>query len=281
MTMATHYHVVLNGTKFSTRIPEREQAERELKRVVALITSQKRDGGGYEVETVPFGTGQLTSWNPTDAAGWQVTELKECSWDTCTWGRELMTVSAELWALSANADGIWLVSPKYGWRSGPIYADDDPYHVVTRTLNEYGALEAAKIIHSTSWRAEDGSLLLTYVAALDCSNVHRHWAHAELVSHALPEAVGPPIGHAANEPPIPDYAHVLLHAMRHLRFLEDHDATVSAAFSPAWRQHLQEFEPALAGMYSIRHQPEVIHVTTEAPYNLQTGGTTPGDITYA
>jgi len=169
-----------------------------------------------------------------------------------------MTVRAEVWPLSAGRDGIHLMSGTDAWRSGPIAAETDPHWTVQEILREHDALGDVKIVHSTSWRAEDESVILTYAAALDYPDVEEHWPAAQLVSLALPEVVGPPITHAADQPPTPRYADVLLHALRHLRFLLEYDATAAAAFSPAWREHLEAFVPALAGMYDQEHAPEVL-----------------------
>jgi aminoglycoside phosphotransferase len=174
---------------------------------------------------------------------------------------QLMTVRAEVWCLSANDEGIHLVSGSDAWRSEPIKASTDPHWAVQHILGEHDALEAAKIVHSTSWRAEDESVILTYVAALDCPDVAGHWPAAQLVSLALPEVVGNPITHAADDAPTPRYIDVLLHGLRHLRFLLEYDATAAAAFSPAWRRHLESFAPALAGMYAEEHAPEVLNRT--------------------
>ena len=138
-----------------------------------------------------------------------------------------------------------------------IAADSEPHYVVEELLDEHHALGDARIIHSTSWRAEDESIILTYVAALDCPDVPDHWPGAQMVSAALADVVGKPTPHAADGPPLPRYVDVLLHAIRHLRFLLDYDATAAGALSPAWRRHLRAFAPALAGLYSEAHQPEV------------------------
>jgi|SRR5579875_1985507 len=168
---------------------------------------------------------------------------------------KLMTLQVEVWCLLADNEGIHLISGTEAWRSESIPVDTDPHWVVQQILRENSALTAAKIIHSTSWRAEDESVILTYVAVLDCPN---RWPNAQLVSAALPDFVGRPATHAANDAPTPRYIDVLLHALRHLRFLREHDATAAAAFSSAWREHLENFTPALAGMYSDRHSPETL-----------------------
>jgi hypothetical protein len=172
------------------------------------------------------------------------------------------TVRVEVWPLSAARDGIYLVSGIDAWRSASLTTDTDPHWMVENLLRQHGAADEAKIIHSTSWRAEDESVILTYVATLDCPDVEERWPGASLVSLALPEVVDRPHTHAADQPPTPRYVDVMLHGLRHLRFLLEYDVTTAAAFSPAWRSHLEAFAPALAGMYTEEHTPEVLDGTS-------------------
>lgn len=163
-----------------------------------------------------------------------------------------MTVRAEVWALAADASGIYLICGSGdAWRSRPITADTDPHWAVQRILRKHGALGSAKVIHSTSWRAEGESVMLTYVAAVECPSILEHWPAAQLVSLLLAEgAAGRPIPHAADKPPTPRYLDVMLHALRHLAFLRLYDPAASDALSAHWHEHLRRFEPALAGMYA-------------------------------
>jgi hypothetical protein len=171
-----------------------------------------------------------------------------------------MTVRAEVWALAAGPDGIYLISGggQDAWRSRPLGADTDPHWAVQRILRKHGALGSARIIHSTSWRAQDDSVILTYAVVIECPAIAEHWPAAQLVSLLLPEVCGPPLPHGAAAPPVPRMLDVLLHALRHLSFLLAHSATEAAAFSPEWREHLAAFEPALAQMYSEVHKSGVL-----------------------
>jgi len=56
-------------------------------------------------------------------------------------------------------------------------------------------------------------------------------------------------------PPVVRHVDVLLHALRHLRFLLDHDAAARAVLNEYWRRHLVAFAPALAGMYEREQRP--------------------------
>lgn len=161
-----------------------------------------------------------------------------------------MTVRVEVWALAADASGIYLICGNGdAWRSRPVSADADPHWAVEKILRKHGALGSARVIHSTSWRAEGESVMLTYVAAVECPAIREHWPAAHLVGLLLPEVVGRPLPHDADAPPVPRHIDVLLHALRHLAFLRLYDATASTALSGHWHEHLKRFEPALAGMY--------------------------------
>ena len=168
------------------------------------------------------------------------------------------TVRAEVWALSADDAGIWLISGDAPWMSADLGAAEDEHAAVERILAGHHALHDAAIVHSTSWRDVDTYAVHTFVAALSCPDVHGHWPGALPVSPRLIEHTGKPIPHAADAAPTPRDSDVLLHAVRHLAFLERHDATAQAAMTGHWRAHLAAFQPALAGMYSAVHAPETI-----------------------
>lgn len=259
MTTAPHYHLVTNGTRALDQFAEEADARDSQTRAVASLQAEK-GAQGLQVTVTPQGRagGLRIEWADEYLSGWQVIEVTACTADHRGGSASPMTVRAEVWGLSADDRGIWLISGGDAWRSGPIDAESDPHYAAQEILSEHNALGDAKIVHSTSWRCEDTSIMLTYVAALDCPHVHDHWPASQLVSLMLPESVGEPLPHGADQPPTPRYVDVLLHAVRHLRFLLDYDATAAAAFSPAWRSHLMAFSPALAGMYAGEHEPEVM-----------------------
>jgi hypothetical protein len=252
-----HYHVVINRVIGATSYPTPAAAEAASHAALSGLRDEK-ENQGYEFDALQITTyATLATWkDPGMLTGWQMVESMACDMSQHE-TQAPMSVRAEVWGLSANDAGIWLINGGDAWRSGAISEDSDPHFAVEALLDQHNALGDAKIIHSTSWRAEDTSVVLTYVAALDCPHVHDHWPGAQLVSAALADAVGTPNSHAADEAPLPRYVDVLLHAIRHLRFLLDYDATAASSFSATWRQHLMEFAPALAGMYSDAHQPEV------------------------
>jgi hypothetical protein len=93
------------------------------------------------------------------------------------------------------------------------------------------------MVHSTSWRHEDGRLVLTYLAAVAPPSepsgylVDEPVARAEL---ARGDAFGPP--------PDIGVAQVLEHAFRHLAWLVRDDASVGEALD-AWKAYLRGYEP--------------------------------------
>ena len=76
------------------------------------------------------------------------------------------------------------------------------------------------------------------------------WPTALPISLDLANSVGKPLPYTPTEPPTPRYVDVLLHGLRHLRFLLDTDTGNSAALDDYWRSHLAKLDPALATMYN-------------------------------
>ncbi|GAA1021468.1 hypothetical protein Aple_073670 [Acrocarpospora pleiomorpha] len=168
-------------------------------------------------------------------------------------------VVVEVWPVSADPVGLWLVSGEDAWRSDAVMQDSDPHTAVTDLLAANNTHLDVKLLHSTSWRADEGAVVLTYVAVIGCSEFARDdWPNAKPISPALPDVVGKPISVEATEAPIPRYIDVLMHGLRHLQFLLQTDSTARAALCDSWRAHLEAFRPALAGMYDYEHGEEPI-----------------------
>jgi hypothetical protein len=111
----------------------------------------------------------------------------------------------------------------------------DPAQVVVEVLGWY--LLVPRVVHSTSWRHEDGRVILTYVAVVEPpgslprdSLVERLVARAEL---ARGGATGPPeaIGVAA----------VIEHGLRHLAWLVHDDPAIAEALSD-WTGVLSSYQ---------------------------------------
>jgi hypothetical protein len=169
----------------------------------------------------------------------------------------LLHVTSEVWAVAADEEGIWLIGR---WPSEPIRADSDAHTAAELELITHGCFAETTLMHSTSWRADGAAMVTTYLAVVACPGpVREHWPEALPVSLALAEIVGRPPTHGPLEPPKVPHWHVLLHALRHLRFLSDpvsigYDATVARELEGEWQRHLAAFEPAIARMYDQAHQ---------------------------
>jgi hypothetical protein len=177
----------------------------------------------------------------------------------------LLAVRVEVWPVSADELGIWLVSSEAdAWRSAPIPADSEPHVAVQNLLREHGELDAAVLLHSTSWRVDQDAVVLSYIAVLGSHGYARHpnigghgdyqyvldvWPAAKPLTLNLARAVGKPRYHGPIDPPAPRYLDVLMHGVRHLRFLLETDVNAQAALDDHWRYHLSELKPTLAGMY--------------------------------
>lgn len=159
----------------------------------------------------------------------------------------------EVWPVAADAARIWLLSGSEPWYSRlPVMSDEDENAEAHDVLWANGALDSPLLLHSTSWRPDGQQLLLTYVAVIGVRGlVLDAWPSAQPVSLELTHAVGKPLPYHPGEAPTPRYIDVLLHAIRHLRFLLDTDTGNAAALDQHWRAHLTHLAPALAGMYQV------------------------------
>ena len=164
---------------------------------------------------------------------------------------EHMGVRVELWLLAGDGTGIWLTSGGDAWRSARIDADQFIQSEVELLAHEYVPDVVLKVTHSSSWRQDKSGLIVTYVAIAEAPEfVQDRWPGALPLTTELLGEVGKPFPHAPNGAPLPRRVDVLMHAVRHLRFLRDTDAPTSAAMDANWKRHLEPFEPALACMFS-------------------------------
>jgi len=164
---------------------------------------------------------------------------------------ENMAVIPEVWPVAADRVGIWLAcGPLY---VAPVPADSEPHFEIEMDLMARGIRDQVALMHSTSWRVDYrlGGLVATYMAVLKADDLVKGiWPGARPITLAAMETVGKPIPHAPDEAPSPSHFHVLMHGLRHLRFLIDYDPSNAAALGPFMRQHLESLTPALAGLYA-------------------------------
>jgi hypothetical protein len=165
---------------------------------------------------------------------------------------EPMSVVVEAWPLAADEQGIWLVSGLRPWCTDQVPSDSEPHFELMTTLRENLPGVPIDLVHSTSWRVDGPHVILTYVAVVHPQTdfVIGDWPAAKPVSSEMHQFAGRPIPHSATEPPTPRDWDVLMHAVRHLRFLKDTDQTVRAAMSEAMLESLSGWEPVLSGLYS-------------------------------
>ena len=86
--------------------------------------------------------------------------------------------------------------------------------------------------------------------------VREAWPDARPINLDLAEAVGKPLSYKPSEPPTPRHIDVLVHGLRHLRFLMSTDSANAAAMEGYAQQHLAKLDPAFAAMYNDRQFPE-------------------------
>lgn len=170
---------------------------------------------------------------------------------------EPMTVWAEVWPVAADTVGLWLISGDDAWRSKmPIGADSEPHFEAEMLILGQNPRPSVSILHSTSWRPDGPRIILTYIAVVQAGEfVRDEWPAALPISDELLAAVGPQQTNPATDPPLPRYVDVLFHAIRHLRFLQEYDATAADALPARWKPHLDKMEPTLAGLFSHPHGP--------------------------
>jgi hypothetical protein len=183
---------------------------------------------------------------------------------------EYMNVRAEIWPVAADEVGIWLLSGGDSWETDIIRQDSEPHFEVESVLVSHGikapdndlfrhgvADHNLMLLHSTSWRRERSTIVLTYIAVVATSGLVRsEWPDSLPVAVDMASEVGPAPTHLATSTPQPRYVDVLLHAVRHLRFLLGTDASARDALAEPWPSHLESWTPALAGLYMPAH-PQV------------------------
>jgi hypothetical protein len=168
---------------------------------------------------------------------------------------ENMGVRVEIWPIAADETGIWLVSGQDAWRpSLPVMSDNEPHADVELELYSHGVRDKVTLIHSTSWRVDGPATILTYVAVVRTEGLVRETFPTALpIGPELVDAVGRPPTASPTGAPSPRYIDVLMHALRHLRFLIETDAESRDAMGHLLREQLAPLAPALAAMYEREH----------------------------
>jgi hypothetical protein len=170
---------------------------------------------------------------------------------------------AEIWPLAVDDLGIWLISGRDAWRTGPVPSGSGADFEAKLELFAYGiGKDQLPFIHSTSWRDELPRLIVTFAAWVQPARgdlVRGTWRGAMPLTAGAAKAVGPARPHAPAEPPQPTYFHVLMHALRHIKWLSDPandiDSAAVLATDGRWGRHLAPFQPELARMFTEPYEP--------------------------
>lgn len=164
---------------------------------------------------------------------------------------------SEVWPLGADEVSIWLLSGEAGpWPSDYIDRRSDAQTMAELECIRHSVNLATCVLHSSSWRThydEDTDQnfdIKTFMLAdsLDDLALDR-WPDARAFTPEFAESLGRAPHHGPAEPPIVRWGHVLLHGVRHLRYLRDTDSDIRDGLSDDWCRHLEAFEPAIAQMY--------------------------------
>ena len=157
---------------------------------------------------------------------------------TARWSPDFLAQTLEVLPVGLRDSQLFWLKPLHAdsLRVG-LAPTNKPAEVVLEAMRWY-PLEPM-LVHSTSWRHEEGRIILTYVAVVK--------APASLPPESLVEL---PVGRAAlargeamSAPKAIGVEAVLEHAMRHLAWLIKDDAAVTEAL-PEWPGVLAPFEPA-------------------------------------
>ena len=156
---------------------------------------------------------------------------------TRPWSSDFVAQTLEVLPVALTDGGLYWMKPVHAdsLRVG-LGPASKPHDTVLDVLKWY-PLEPI-VVHSTSWRHEDGRVILTYVAAVK--------APASLPADSL---VALPVrraelarGSATAAPQSIGIEAVLEHAMRHLSWLVADDPAVMATLA-SWKNVLTGFQP--------------------------------------
>lgn len=153
------------------------------------------------------------------------------------WAPQFVAQTLEVLPVGLGTDGLFWMKPMHAdsLRVG-LPASARPADVVLDVLKWYPL--TALVVHSTSWRHEEGRIILTYVAAIA--------PPGEMPPNSL---VPVPVrraelarGGATSAPTSIGVDAVMEHALRHLSWLVRDDPAVTNALRD-WREALAGFEP--------------------------------------
>ncbi len=142
-------------------------------------------------------------------------------------------VTIEVFTVAHGHEGLVLTGP-CGAAPWLIETGEGEHPLETAVRIIEGALPGSLLVHSTSWRFERNSVVLTFLAvvpdpgSMDAAPVSRSDL-ARNAEHAAPDEIS--------------YGQVLEHALRHLAWLAKDDEVVNAALDADWLEALAGYVP--------------------------------------
>ena len=115
-----------------------------------------------------------------------------------------------------------------------VGADEHPVEVVTRIVRD--VVGEPLLVHSTSWRQEQGAVVLSFIVVIDARLVGS-MESLPVVRSDLAR------GTATAAPRAIATASVVEHGLRHMAWLAKEDPIVAAELSDAWRAVLATYVP--------------------------------------
>lgn len=156
---------------------------------------------------------------------------------TVAWSPELVAQTLEILAVGIRGRDVFWLKPVHAesLRVG-LPRSAKPGEVVVEVMKGYPLVP--RVVHSTSWRYEEGRVILTYVAVVE--------PPGQLPADSLKEM---PVrradvarGDAMTPPQTIGVAAVLEHAFRHLSWLLRDDPAIAASLD-GWTETLGDYEP--------------------------------------
>ena len=171
---------------------------------------------------------------PSDVAGRLLGAVQRLSLDE---GRSLPAY--EILPLYLAGDEAWLLRPARSASLQVEAGEGVPAEAVATALKEAGL--QAEIVHSTSWRYQEGRLVLTYLAVLPSApRLGVEAAGFDAVPVVRAELAR---GTARAAPREVGVAQVVEHGLRHLSWLSRDDPAISRELGPGWRELVDRYQP--------------------------------------
>lgn len=145
-------------------------------------------------------------------------------------------VCAEIFAVHVTPDGAtWFSAGDAETWCIDVDPRDNPLETAREAVTD--ALAAPIVMHSTSWRHEDGCVVLTFLAVVEGRSAPRDGTWVPVRRARLAR------GEPDEAPDETRSAQVLEHAMRHLAWLVDDDPQVAGVLPDGWAEVLRAYAP--------------------------------------